>query len=149
MASRVTGFRETARAIRRVGRYPVQGVGPASRKALSPMLRQSKANLKSNDSYKRGVLSRSMAIRRLKATTALSQWVLAATGRGIGIAHLVEAGTRPHWQPRRGVMHPGAKAKPFLEPAYFAHGDDAIRIFGKALGIGMVSYAQTVAYRGR
>lgn len=113
------------------------------------MLRQTRANLKQNKSYKRGVLSRSMAVRRLKAGTALAQWVLAATGRGIAIAHLVEAGTRPHWQPRRGIMHPGAKAKPFLEPAYFQHADAAVVLFGKELGVGIARFTRSIAYRGR
>jgi hypothetical protein len=149
MPSRVTGFRETARAIRRTGQYPKVAVGPAIRKALAPMLRATKANLKKNRSYKRGVLSRSMRIRRLKSTSALAQWVIAPTGRGIGIAHLVEGGTRPHWQPKRGVMHPGARAKPYLEPAYFAHDDEAVAIFGREIGVGMVRFASSVAYRGK
>jgi hypothetical protein len=149
MASKVTGYRETARAIRKVGQFPRAKVGQASRKALTPMLRATKANLKTNRSYHRGVLSRSMAIRKLKTTSALSQWVIAATGRGIAIAHLVEAGTRPHWQPKRMMMHPGAKAKPFLEPAFFAHDDEAVAIMARELGLGMVRYASTVAYRGK
>lgn len=36
-------------------------------------------------------------------------------------AHLVEFGTRPHFQPKRGRMHPGTKAQPFFYPAYRAH----------------------------
>jgi len=147
--SKVTGYRETARAIRKVGQFPKNRVGQASRKALTPMLRATKANLKTNRSYHRGVLARSMAIRKLKTTSALSQWVIAATGRGIAIAHLVEGGTRPHWQPKRKVMHPGAKAKPFLEPAFFAHDDEAVEIMGRELGLGMIRYAATVAHRGK
>lgn len=147
--SKVTGFRETARAIRRVAQFPRAKVGQASRKALTPMLRTTKANLKANQSYKRGVLYRSMRIRRLRSTSSLSHWVIAATGRGVGIAHLVEAGTRPHWQPKRRQMHPGARAKPFLEPAYFAHDDQVVAILAKELGVGMVRYSNTVAYRGR
>lgn len=147
--SKVTGFRETARALRKVAQYPRKQVSQASRKALRPMLAKSKANLKSNRSYTRGVLFRSMRIRALKATTSMSQWVIAPTGRGVGIAHLVEAGTAPHWQPKRGVMHPGAKAKPFLEPAYFAHDDEVVRIMASELGTKMISYASQVAYRGR
>ncbi len=147
--SKVTGYRETARSIRRLAQFPKGQVGAASRKALAPMLRATKANLKANRSYHRGVLSRSMKIRKLKSSSALSQWVIAPTGRGVGIAHLVEAGTRPHWQPKRRQMHPGAKAKPFLEPAYFAHDDDVVRIMASELGGGMIRYANTVAYRGK
>lgn len=113
------------------------------------MLRKAKANLKSHGSYHRGVLYRSMRIRKLKSSSSLAQWVVAATGRGIAIAHLVEGGTKPHWQPRRGVMHPGAKRKPFLEPAFFEHDDEAVVIFGKEMGVGIARYASSVAYRGK
>lgn len=147
--SKVTGYRETARAIRRLSQFPRGKIGKASRKALQPMLAKSKANLRSNKSYRRGVLYRSMAIRRLKATTSLSEWVIAATGRGVSIAHLVEAGTAPHWQPKRGRMHPGARPKPFLEPAYFEHDEQAVKIMIKELGAGLISYANAIAYRGR
>ena len=147
--SKVTGYKETARALRKVAKFPRAKVGQASRKALTPMLAKAKANLKKNRSYKRGVLYRGMNIRALKSTTSMSQWVIAATGRAVGIAHLVEAGTAPHWQPKRGMMHPGAKAKPFLEPAYFDHDDQAVRVMVKELGTNLISYANQVAYRGK
>lgn len=147
--SKVTGYRETARALRKVAAFPRKQVSAASQKALRPMLAKAKANLKANRSYKRGVLFRSMRIRKLKSTSALSQWIVTATGRGVSISHLVEAGTRPHWQPKRRVMHPGARAKPFLEPAFFAHDDEAVAIVTKELGAEMVRYASSVAYRGK
>ena len=147
--SKVTGHRQTAAAIRRLAQFPRAKVGAASQKALRPMLAKAKANLRANKSYRRGVLLRSMRIRRLKSTSSLSQWVIAATGRGVGIAHLVEGGTAPHFQPKRGRMHPGAKAKPFLEPAYFAHDDEVVRIMTRELGTGLIAYANQIAYRGR
>lgn len=147
--SKVTGYRETARAIRRVAQFPRAKVGQASRKALTPMLAKAKANLKVNRSYKRGVLYRGMRIRALKSTTSMSQWVIAATGRAVGIAALVEGGTAAHWQPKRGVMHPGAQAKPFLEPAYFAHDDQVVKIMTNELGTKLIAYANQVAYRGK
>lgn len=149
MKSKVTGYRQTARAIRKVAAFPRKQVGQASRKALKPMLSATRANLSKNRSYHRGVLSRSMKIRALKSSSSLSQWTLAATGRGVAIAHLVEGGTRPHWQPRRRVMHPGAKRKPFLEPAFFAHDDEAVEIMVQELGVKMIAYAGHVAYRGK
>ena len=149
MASKVTGFRETARALRKVAAFPKKAVSGASRKALNPMLAASKANLKANRSYHRGVLSRSMKVRQLKSTSALSEWVVSATGRGVGISHLVEFGTAPHFQPKRNRMHPGADAKPFLTPAYEAHDDQAVQTFVNELGQGMVNYAAQVAFRGK
>lgn len=147
--SKVTGFRETARAIRELTRFPKRKISTASRKALRPMLAKAKANLKANYSYHRGVLYRSMVIRQWKSTTAMSQWVIAATGRGVNIAHLVEAGTAPHYQPKRRRMHPGARPKPFLEPAYLAHDKEAVDILAKDLGLGLISYANAIAYRGK
>jgi HK97 gp10 family phage protein len=46
-------------------------------------------------------------------------------------AHLVEFGTAPHWQPNRfgGIMHPGARAKPFMRPAYEANLDAIPRVY--------------------
>lgn len=149
MRSKVTGYKETARALRRAAKFPTKQVGQASRKALTPILRGSKANLKAQGSYRRGVLFRSMRIRKLKGSSSLASWVVTPTGRGVSIAHLVEAGTRPHYQPKRKRMHKGAKAKPFLEPAYFAHDDQAIKIMQTELGGKMISFANQVAYRGR
>lgn len=147
--SRVTGYKETARALRRVAQFPKKQVSSASRKALKPMLAATRANLRKNKSYHHGVLSRSMKIRKLKSSSAMSNWVISATGRGVSIAHLVEAGTRAHWQPKRRVMHPGAKAKPFLEPAFFDHDDQAVAILSRELGAGLVKYAAQVAFRHR
>jgi HK97 gp10 family phage protein len=147
--SKVFGYRETSQAIRKLARMPQGIVGRASRKALSPILRSAKANLRRNKSYKRGVLSRSLVVRKLKGSTSLSQWVVAASGRGVGISHFVEFGTAPHWQPRRGRMHPGARAKQFLTPAFEAHDDQAVKIMVGELGRGIMAYANLVAYRGR
>lgn len=49
-------------------------------------------------------------------------------------AHLVELGTKPHYQTRklkhekrkRAVRHPGAKPKPFLRPAFDTRKDEAV-----------------------
>lgn len=147
--SKVTGHRQTAAAIRRLAQFPRGKVGAASRKALAPMLAKAKANLKANKSYKRGVLYRSMAIRKLRGSSSLSQWVIAATGRGVSIAHLVEFGTAPHWQPRRGVLHPGARRKPFLEPAFDVHADAATKTMLEELTLEIILRARRVAYKGK
>lgn len=47
------------------------------------------------------------------------------------IAHLVEYGTAPHFQPRRGIMHPGARQKPFIRPAFDSKGPEALKIFSQ------------------
>lgn len=49
------------------------------------------------------------------------------------IAHLVEFGTAPHWQPRRRVMHPGARPYPFFRPAFESTKSEVISKMGKAV----------------
>lgn len=147
--SGVYGHRETARALRRLGRQISRPVGEASRPALKPVLKGAKENLRANSSVKRGVLLRSMKIRKLKSSAAKITWAVSATGRGVGIAHLVEFGTEPHWQPKRRQHHPGATPKPFLTPSYVQHGDDAIKIFGRHIGPAMELQARRLAARQR
>lgn len=56
-------------------------------------------------------------------------------------AHLVELGTKPHFQNRklrgetkkRRVKHPGAQAKPFLRPAFDANKTESIEIARRTL----------------
>jgi len=42
-------------------------------------------------------------------------------------AHLVEFGTKPHMI--KNTRHPGAKAKPFMRPAFDKHSRGALRLF--------------------
>jgi len=70
------------------------------------------------------------------------------------LAHLVEFGTRPHTIPVRmvrtasgktyfmrsnwkTVQHPGARARPFLRPAFDSNKHRAVKIFGKELERGI------------
>lgn len=47
----------------------------------------------------------------------LEMW-LTFSKRSRKIAHLVEYGTAPHFQPGLGIMHPGARPHPFARPAF-------------------------------
>lgn len=109
----------------------------ASRFALKPILAASKANLMANGSYEEGILFRGMKIRQKGKTRTSNSHAVTATGKAVGEAHLVEFGTDPHWQPRRGVMHPGARPKPFLGPAYADHDQEAVKRFGQEMGPAM------------
>lgn len=150
--SKVTGYRETAAAIRKLARFPRGVVGKASQKALRPMVAQARANLRANahhSRYGKGVLARSLRVKMLKSTSSMTQYVVAPSGRGIGRAHLIEFGVAPHFQPKRGRMHPGHQAWPFLTPAFEQKADDAFRIMAQEIGTGMIRYAAQVAYKGR
>jgi len=112
-------------------------------------LRAAKANLLANGSYVYGNLYRGMAIRQKGKTSASNPHAVTATGKAIGEAHLVEFGTDPHWQPRRGRWHPGADPKPFLTPAYVQNEQEAIRRFGEAYGPAVERQADRLRAKGK
>ncbi len=134
MASKVSGFKALSRNLRTLSQNLQRPVSEASRKALAPILKDAKANLHANGSVKEGNLLRGMGIRQKgKKRDSITTVVAAVTDAAIAEAHLVEFGTEEHYQPRRGQMHPGADAKPFLEPAYVANEKTAVKIFGNEL----------------
>ncbi len=138
MASRVSGHRELARNLRKLAKFVERPIAEAQRVSLKPLLARSKNNLRANKSNKTGGLSRSMAIRSPRATVkGKKRALVGATGKGRGKAHLAEFGTDPHWQPKLAKMHPGARAKPFLTPAYEEERRAVIKNFGKILGPAM------------
>ena len=138
MASRVKGHRELSRNLRQLARFVERPIAEAQRASLKPILATSRKNLKANGSYLTGETSRSMAIRTPRTRAkGIKRALIGATGKGRGKAHLIEFGTDPHWQPKRKVLHPGAKAAPFLTPAYETHRHDAMEIFGKRIGEAM------------
>ena len=60
-----------------------------------------------------------------------SQWWISFKGRARNIAHLVEFGTAPHWQPNRFgvIMHPGARQTPFARTAYETTKGEVVQTF--------------------
>lgn len=102
---------------------------PIRHEALVPMLEMAKMHIAMNGSVHRGVLLNGMAIVDLQGNRS----VIGATGKAIPIAHLVEFGTAPHWQPNRGVMHPGARPKPFLRPAFEEMKGEVVARFANGL----------------
>lgn len=71
-------------------------------------------------------LDQLMRVRKQKGTRTHRHYWLGAQGRGLRIAHLVEFGTAPHFQPNLKFDHPGARPRPGLAPAYEAHGDEVV-----------------------
>lgn len=122
-------------------------VSEASRKALAPVLRDAKSNLRSNGSIITGALYRGMVIRLKGKKPGSVTHHVAASGEAVGEAHLVEFGTEEHWQPKRGQMHPGAQAKPFLEPAFVSNEKTAVKIFGDSLGPAIERQADRLSKR--
>lgn len=65
------------------------------------------------------------------------------------IAHLVEFGTLPHYQPLRRIMHPGARPKPFIRPAFEGHKSKAVEAFAAGAWKLIKAYALSNTARRR
>lgn len=119
----VTGDKEIAANLRRAQR----SIGGAwldniSMEALEPMRSETEQNakqLRRPFNPRGGHLDEGVVIQKTdqKGTLFRIYWV-AFRKRARKIAHLVEFGTAPHFQPKRNQMHPGARPKPFFRPAY-------------------------------
>lgn len=68
-----------------------------------------------------------------KSSRTRTTWWVSFARRARKIAHLVEFGTAPHAQPRRGIMHPGARPKPFFRPAFDATKLDTLTRIGSGI----------------
>ncbi|RWN51388.1 MAG: HK97 gp10 family phage protein [Mesorhizobium sp.] len=143
----VRGARETSRALRELAKVVSVPINATSRFALQPTLKAAKANVRALPLKERtGTLAASLVIKpkprssKLNPTFQVGPDASAKRGTQYGkrspvrYAHLLEFGTAPHYQPKRGVVHPGARPYPFLTPAYFATRDEVVNRFGKKIG---------------
>jgi hypothetical protein len=81
-----------------------------------------------------GHLDQGVVVARRKARGRnFKEYWLTFRKRARKIAHLVEYGTAPHWQPRRGIMHPGARPYPFARPAFETTKDIVLQRIGHAI----------------
>jgi HK97 gp10 family phage protein len=136
----VRGASELAAAFRALGRNPTAAARRKSRQAAGRVISEAaKANLVANDSVVTGALVQSMGVgedeRRQNRTLVGPRAGKFKKMRPASYAHFVEFGTAPHWQPNRfgGIMHPGARPKPFLRPAFEQHVTDAAQAYFLAM----------------
>ena len=147
MAKNVRGDRETARALRELARFASVPVNATSRFALKPTLAKAKANVRALPlEQETGTLANSLVIKRDPRSSKLNavhkvgpdasieKWTQYGFRRPVKYAHLIEFGTAPHYQPNRGIMHPGTRPQPWLTPAYFQTRDEVVRRFGSKFG---------------
>ncbi len=125
----IRGAKELAAAFEELGRtFGGAALDPALRKGLTMIKQAAQDNLRQNASVQAhtppGVrLVNSMQIvKQSGRASAQPMFRLGFVGRGRHIAHFVEFGTKPHWQPRRRSFHPGARPFPFLRPAFDTEG---------------------------
>lgn len=108
-------------------------INAASRHALRPILKTAKQNIAADPE-----LSKSLTIKRdAKSAKARPRHVVgpASDSDAVRRAHFKEFGTDPH--EINGWTHPGEPPRPFLGPAYAAHGQEAINRFGEHVGKGL------------
>lgn len=134
--ARARGMRGVDNALRDLVRGMQTPVGAASRHALRPVLRDARRNLKRNDSVVSGEMQRSLTIRKDRQAPKMKPVYKVGPRRDskrVRTVHLVEFGTAPHWQPKRNRWHPGARAKPFMRPAFDGNRDAAIQRYAAKL----------------
>lgn len=81
-----------------------------------------------------GHLDQGLAVRKHKSRGPMVQeYWLGFHKRARKIAHLVEYGTAPHYQPnfKGGFHHPGAAAHPFFRPAFESTKSDVVAEVGR------------------
>lgn len=134
----VVGVEELSRNLKELGvSIGARHIDPAMRAALKPILVQAKqlalprrqAHTANGQHLDQGLV---IAPGEMQNKTRRVQRVT-AKGRAAKIAHLVELGTLPHWQPLRGMMHPGARPYPFLRPALDENAAETVTLLGKEL----------------
>lgn len=146
----ISGDREVVNALRSLSNgLPMADVDKAAVKSMQPMLQDAKNRARGLRNFagkhpgfpdprsprKGGHLDEGLDVRKTTSTRAKRSYWLGAVRRALKIAHLVEFGTAPHFQPhfRGGFLHPGARRQPFMTPAYEEHADDVPESFGKNL----------------
>ncbi|RWN33433.1 HK97-gp10 family putative phage morphogenesis protein [Mesorhizobium sp.] len=143
----VRGARETSRALRELAKQVAVPLSATSRFALQPTLKQAKANARALPlKEKTGTLAASLVIKQKPRTSKVNPTFQVGPDSGVqrqtafGLrkpvkyAHLVEFGTAPHYQPGRGVVHPGTAPRPFLTPAFHSTKEEVVKRFGKKIG---------------
>lgn len=80
-----------------------------------------------------GHLDEGVVSARVKGTAKRRVWWVSFAKRARYLAHLVEFGTAPHFQPKfkGGFMHPGARAQPFFRPAFDTKKADVMATLGR------------------
>ena len=154
----VRGDKETARALRALSQQVAVPLGATSRFALQPTLKAARANAKALPlKESTGTLAASLVIRQKPRTSKLKPTFQVGPNAGfqrnteygprrpVKYAHLVEFGTAPHYQPGRGVVHPGSAPHPFMAPAYYSTRDQVVKRFGDKIGPEMEKRAAKLA----
>lgn len=130
----VTGAKEVAAVLRRISSTPTSAEARKARHTALEVVRQAaRQNLAANHSVITGALSKGLGYGEKDARTTALGSVVGTKHATVG--HLVEFGTRPHFQPRRlgGIHHPGARPKPWMRPAFELHKEEVMKILAREI----------------
>lgn len=149
MPAIVKGDRELLRNLAVMSRViAARDIDAGIQTALRPMEEQTRRNAFALRQPRRkaprgGHLDEGVVTVRRKSMGLRREWWVSFRKRAIKIAHLVEFGTRPHWQPRRfgGWMHPGARPRYFFTRAFEAKRKEAVTGFSRAIWLRIESAA--------
>lgn len=131
----IKGDKQFRRNLQRMTTLPKSNINAIMKDALDPMrdATQNNALKHRQPDYNPpgGHLDQGVVSVPVKETSRTrTTWWVSFTNRARKIAHLVEFGTAPHAQPRRGIMHPGARPFPFFRPAFEATKETTVRRLG-------------------
>lgn len=123
----ISGDKEVTALLRKISRVPTSAQAKAARaKALQPIVTAAKQLLSVQNSVVTGALQRAIGTGDKDRNTTAAGPIRGK--RHATVAHFVEFGTKPHWQPLRRQHHPGARPKPFLRPAFEMHRIEVMEI---------------------
>lgn len=136
--STIRGGNEVIRNLRKLARTPYRAVDKAGIESLEPMRELTEANARRlRQPGKRprgGHLDQGVTVRKVdQRGQGYRVFWLSFMNRARKLAHLVEFGTAPHWQPIRNRMHPGARPKPFARPAFEQEKRNVAFNFGRVI----------------
>lgn len=125
-------FKSAAAILRRISRQPTFAVQRQARKtALEPLIGAAKTILEANGNRETGKYIESLGTADVNLRTSAAGPIAGKKHYSLGV--LLEFGTAPHFQPKRGVMHPGAAAFPHMRPAFDQTKGLVVATLGRAL----------------
>lgn len=129
MASRATvkGHHQGAANMALMGQVAAQESEQPLERGLSLIERDAVARYAMNGTILSGALAGSYVTQIHERRRNFRGAETGPTGEGIANAHLLEFGVDPHYQPNRGMMHPGHAPFPALTPAAITRREDALR----------------------
>lgn len=156
---KLSGDIQLRNSMKQLGRvYDGRAMDTDMEAALEPMRRETEKNAVSVRNFagkhsaffpqptgapKGGHLDQGVVSAKVSGSSKRRVWWVSFAKRARYVAHLVEFGTAPHWQPRfkKGFHHPGARPHPFFRPAFDSQKGNVLKTLGERAWLRMSSAA--------